>query len=175
MTFTDFAMHMWPSWVVGAIVVGLVLAGGEKMLLRIKWNPILKWAGFLCLITFYRYVLAKLFDYHVDPDKVGMIPWTASLTVFWEDICHGLPLVLMKKLSGNAKLAKPIYWFLLVLTMFTFGLGHTYQGIIPAILISFYIPFSIKMAEKNGFGTVIICHMMYDAATFLFIKYMFGL
>jgi len=179
MDFKTIAEAMYPYWILGTIVIGLVIAAGQKNLLRFELKPILKWMAFLVGITAWRYAMVKMLGTETlgDPNAgANMLPWTASLTVFWEDACHGLPLLVLRNLIGTKKWwAKAINYPLLLLTMFEFGAGHLYQGLFASILLSMYVPYSIRCGKKYGFGTVILCHMLYDATTMLFIKFMFGM
>jgi hypothetical protein len=105
---------------------------------------------------------------------VHFIPWQTTLGVFWEDAVHALPLVLLGKMFANKTWYKIAKWPLLAAVMCSFGAGHLYQGVLAACMLSFYIPFSMKMGEKHGFGTVMLCHMMYDLITLLSIGWIVG-
>lgn len=174
MNFTTFASHMYPFWILGIIIMGSIIAIGHKHLLRAEKKPIIKWVRFLFYITLWRLFMSKLLNFHgvSDPQNIVLLPIATALTVFWEDACHGLPLLILKKSTKNRWWTKPIYWLALIIVMIEFGLGHRYQGPLAAVLLSFYIPYSVKMGEKYGFGTVMLCHMMYDLVTLLFTHYM---
>jgi hypothetical protein len=58
--------------------------------------------------------------------------------------------------------------------MVSFGLGHVYQGWAAAAMLSFYIPFTFKKGQEVGFGTVMLCHTLYDLATILVMKAFLG-
>lgn len=174
MNFTTFASNMYPFWILGVVIMGITTAAGYKHLLRVEKKPIVKWGLFLFYVTLWRLFMSKILNFHgvSNPQSISILPIATAFTVFWEDACHGLPLLILKKATKNRRWAKPIYWILLLIIMTEFGLGHIYQGPLAAIVLSFYIPYSIKVGEKYGFGTVIFCHMMYDLVTLLFIHYM---
>jgi hypothetical protein len=175
MDFTTFASHMYPFWILGVCILGLVIAAGQKHWIRIEKSAVLRWMRFLAIITACRFAMSRLpwFHYLFDVKNASYIPWTVTFTVFWEDACHGLPLFILQKLIGKAnKWTRSIHFILLCITMFEFGIGHLYQGPMAAFLLSFYIPYSIKKGEEYGFGTVMMCHMMYDLVTLLFVQYL---
>lgn len=174
MDFKTIAQHMYPFWILGILIIGMVIAAGQKHLVRIEKKSIKKWAFFLLYITAWRIFLSKALHFNGigDLKSMAMLPLPMTLTVFWEDACHGLPLLILKKLIGKRKWLKPLYWFLLVAVMIEFGSGHVYQGLLPAFLLSFYVPYSIKMGNKYGFGTVMLCHMSYDMVTLLLVQRM---
>jgi hypothetical protein len=178
--FKQFALNMYPFWILGILVIGSVIASGNKSLLRIKRKPLIKWIGFLAFITAIRFVLYRIAmlsetSHHMH-QAVAMFPWYVGLTVFWEDAAHGLPLLILRKLlSKSNKYIKLLYYPVLLAVMVEFGIGHLYQGILPAMLLSFYIPYSVKVGEKNGFGTVMIGHMLYDIVTLLSVQYFIGM
>jgi hypothetical protein len=169
---------MYPFWILGVLVILSVLKSGKKFLLRVKVKPVLKWCAFLIGLTVVRVALLKLAGYagiHGPPQGLMMIPWAASLTVFWEDVCHGLPLVILQKLIGRKRWwAKALNSIALSIVMLSFGLGHLYQGPLVALLLCFYIPYSMKLGKQYGFGTVMVCHTLYDLVTFLFVKFFLG-
>ena len=178
MDFKEIAEHMYPFWILGVVILGMVLASGHKYLLRAEKRPIAKWIILLCWITLYRVLMSKLLNFQgisSSPSLVAFFPIATVFTVFWEDAVHGLPLLIFKKLTKGYKWVKPIYYLLLVMVMVEFGLGHVYQGPLAAFCLSFYIPYTVKMGEKYGFGTVMLCHMMYDFVTLMYAKHMIGL
>jgi hypothetical protein len=175
MSFTEIAINMFPYWIAGALVMLAVYKSRYKHLLRVEKKPVIKWIAFLAILTAYRIVLFKLLAGTGLLDNVGagasLIPWQATLTVFWEDMCHGLPLAILAISLGNdKKWKKVIQWSAMVLVMTYFGLGHVYQGYFVAFLLSFYVPFTVKKGQEVGFGTIMICHTLYDLATILTVQ-----
>lgn len=177
MSFAEIALRMWPMWVMGLFMIFSVYHSEYRNLLRVQVKPILKWILFLIGLTAYRIIMLKYFSgpFKAQSGGVMMIPWQATLTVFWEDACHGLPLAIMSLKMGQDKLWKKIVmWAAIIFTMFSFGLGHVYQGAIAAFFLSFYIPFTYKKGQEIGFGTVMICHTLYDLVTILTLKLFLG-
>jgi hypothetical protein len=179
MDFKTVALQMFPYWILGAGVLALTVLAGYKDVIRVEKKAVFDWIKFLATITIYRVLLFKLFP-HFGPfassaKNVAVIPWPLTLTVFWEDACHGLPLFMVKKLIGDRKWLKPFYYMLVGVVMLEFGLGHVYQGLLAAAMLSLYIPYSIKLGEKYGFGTVMLGHTLFDLTTILTVKFAFGL
>lgn len=177
MDFQSIASVMFPYWIMGALMILATIKSGRKDLVRIDPKGLAKWLKFLFFITIYRILMFKLWPGdHLQnaASAVTQIPWTLTLTVFWEDACHGLPLLLIRNFLGNKWWSWPINTLLMAVVMFSFGLGHVYQGIFSAILLSFYIPYSIKLGNKYGFGTVMVGHTLYDLITVLSLKFLIG-
>lgn len=180
MDLKTVALAMYPYWIMGAFAIVAAIKGGHKDAVRVEPKAVGAFLKFLCVITLYRAVLFKLFPnfgmFKEAGHTITSIPWQLTLTVFWEDACHGLPLLLLQRFIGTEKWwAKAINFIALAFVMIEFGLGHVYQGLIAATLLSFYIPYSIKMGKKFGFGTVMICHTLYDLSTILSLKFLLGL
>lgn len=178
MDLKTMALAMYPYWILGAGVLSATAFAGFKDLIRVEKTAIVAFLKFIGILTLYRVILFTLFP-HFGPfadsaKNVLQIPWPLTLTVFWEDACHGLPLVLLRKLIGTRKWTWPIHGFFTAMIMLEFGLGHLYQGVAAAALLSLYIPYSIKMGQKYGFGTVMICHTLFDLTTVLSLKFLLG-
>jgi len=178
MDLKTIALAMYPYWLMGAGVLAAMVIAGQKKVIRVEKKAFFDFAKFLAVVTLYRIVLFKIFGhtkYLTDAAaNISIIPWPLTLTVFWEDACHGLPLFLLKRLIGDRKWLKPFYYLALGLVMFEFGLGHVYQGVLSACMLSLYIPYSIKLGEKYGFGTVMLSHTLFDLTTILSIKFLLG-
>lgn len=179
MTFTEMALRMYPYWIMGVIMILAVYQSKYRNLLRVERQPILKWGVSLIVLTIYRLIIFKLFSsnsmlQHMTSGAMT-IPIGATFMVFWEDACHGLPLVILSLSLGRDKLWKRMLtWAAIAVVMVSFGLGHVYQGYMSAALLSLYIPFTFKKGPQIGFGTVMICHSLYDLVTILTIKIFLG-
>jgi len=178
MDLKDIALQMFPYWLLGAAVLLATYFAGLKEVIRVEKPPILKFIKFLCILTVYRVILFALFPnfgpFQDSAKNVSIIPWPLTLTVFWEDACHGLPLFMLQRLIGTKKWTWPIHGLITAMVMFEFGLGHLYQGVAAACMLSMYIPYSIYMGKKVGFGTVMVCHTLFDLTTILTIKFLLG-
>lgn len=170
------ALTMYPYWIMGAFMVWATLRTRSKDLVRVEIPAVFNWVRFLITITFLRILVIKLFpaQFHEATKDMTDIPWPLTLTVFWEDAMHGLPLVLIRRFLGTAKWTWPIHGILMAIVMLEFGLGHVYQGVPAAMLLSLYIPVSMNLGKKYGFGTVMIGHTLYDLFTVLTLKMMMG-
>lgn len=177
MSFLDFASRMFPYWCLGAFMFWAVWKSDYKDLLRFEWKSFAKWFAFLCAVTVYRFFMIRMavhagIDLHLGPVK--SLPVGAVFFTFWEDLCHGLPLVLLRRMIGTSKWTWPIHALAMLGIMIAFGSGHQYQGNVAAILLSFYIPFSVQFAQKRGFGTLMLGHILYDFSTIMTIRMALG-
>lgn len=178
MSMQEIMLRMWPYWIIGIIVLFGVYKSEHKDLLRFDKKAAFKWVLVLLGITAYRLLTFKLYSqldtFRDTMQNMTIIPWQMAFTTYWEDACHGLPLVIMRRMMPKTKWSKFLQYILLAITMLSFASGHLYQGVIPAALLSLYIPFSMSRGEKFGFGTVIFGHILYDLSTMLFIKWAIG-
>lgn len=179
MTFSEIAIRMYPYWIMGILMLVAVYNSKYRYLLRVEKKPLVKWSIFLVVITLWRIFIFTRFNHnttlHSLTEGAAMIPWQATLTVFWEDACHGLPLAIMSIALGKDRWwKKAITWGMVGLIMASFGLGHVYQGNWAAFFLSFYIPYTFIKGQEIGFGTIMIGHTMYDLSTILAIKTFLG-
>lgn len=175
MDFTTVAQNMFPFWILGLFIMYMVLSLGQKHILRVDKKQVVKWIRLLFRITFWRFVLFKVLAFGsifgISVKNAAIMPIGMSLTVFWEDAVFGVMLFILQKNIGENKWLKPIYWAVLAIAMVLFSSMHLYQGWLWASIIGFYIPLSVKLGKKYGFGTVMICHMLYDLFTMIFVKF----
>lgn len=179
MTFQEIAMRMFPFWMMGLFMLVAVYRSENRDLLRVDYKSVAKWILFLGAITIYRVIVFKIFEgnekLHDMTSGAMMIPWQATLTVFWEDMCHTVPIALLARWLGTDKWwKKGVIGAVIGLVMVSFGLGHVYQGAIAAAFLSLYIPFTYKKGQEIGFGTIMVCHTLYDLVTILTIKTFLG-
>jgi hypothetical protein len=190
MTIGQMAQDLWPNWLLGICMILLVLNSKYRDMMRVEIPALIKVGRFLVLISVIRWLG---FHFLASPEMIkgikamaDLIPWQAVLGTPWEDACHGLPLAIISA-SCYARRFHPsgltwshARWYkwvekpLLFMVMMAFASGHLYQGIWQALAISLYIPFSINMGTKYGFGTVMVGHIMYDMSTLLLFKWMAG-
>ena len=176
MKFSEIAHHLLPYWILGLVIIIATIFSGNKNALRIEPKAVAKFASFMLFITILRIFLLNFlistfgFDIKAHFGAVAGIPWAATLLVFWEDCVHSLPLILLRKKLGEGTIQNIVYYTAMIFTMISFGSGHIYQGILPAIMVMFYIPFSIKYGKKYGVGTVMVCHSLYDFCTIMLVK-----
>jgi hypothetical protein len=175
MTFTEMATIMYPYWMLGIFIIFATYQSSYRDLLRIQKESIGKWILCLAAITAYRFIIFSIFStnekLHSMTSAASFIPWQATFTVFWEDASYVLPLVIFSLCLGQNKLWKKILTYAMIaMVSVSFGLGHMYQGYAAAAFLSLYVPFTFKKGQEVGFGTVMICHILYDLTTILTIK-----
>lgn len=177
MTFSEIALRMYPYWLMGLFMVWATWKSKHKDLLKFNPSAFKKFLIFMAVVTIYRAVIFGLFGDHLRDMVAGAmtIPWQATLTVFWEDACHTVPLAILSRVLGEDKWwKKALRRAAIGMVMVSFGLGHVYQGVFAAALLSLYIPFTLKKGQEVGFGTIMACHTLYDLLTILTIKLMLG-
>jgi hypothetical protein len=158
----------------GMAVVGMIALQftKEKHTMDVKWDKIAQFIAFLFVLSIFR---ISAFSFLVDMGLMKQLPtvppeiagsrWTLCL-VFWEDMFFGLPLYFIHKYM-HGPVSKHLKWPLTILISMLFASGHAYQGLYGVLVTSIY-PFFIskRYGEKHGFGTVMLCHILYDNFTF---------
>src|SRR4051812_40640784 len=173
MEFKDVAINLLPSWFMGLSIIGITYLSSCKEALRVHTETVKKWTTMLLVVAAMRSL-----SYLINPEFcferaqiIAQIPWQATPFVFWEDACHGLLLYLVSKtFKEGSKLGSLVWAITCGLLMAEFGLGHMYQGIPSALLLSLYVPISYRLGKKYGFGTVMICHVLFDLITIIHAK-----
>lgn len=158
-----------------AVILGIIFliiaSVKDKYTVRIEWDSVAKFLSFMAVITCFRLGIHDLITEMGVGE--GIIPQGEKimanvsaykfLIVFWEDAFFGLPIYYFTK-----KFKKKVWIPLVVILSGLFGLGHLYQGIQFAILSAIYPYFiSYRYGRKHGFGTVMICHTLYDFITYI--------
>ena len=146
----------------------------DREVLRIDFKAIQTFVTLMILLTFFRFAAASffndLFNIHVSDINQGFsrIPFWRLALVFWEDAFFAIPIYYMKdKWQWSRYLWMPIVAALSI----TFGIGHMYQFEI-AYFATLLIPYLLwyRYGKKFGFGTVMICHILFDMFTLLAFK-----
>mgnify|MGYP003332928607 CR=1 FL=1 len=152
---------------IGIAIMIAVRFSKEREILRVEWDKVAQFLAFMVMLTLFRTYLIDLMMY-LNPDQslpalpgeISGTKWTLGL-VFWEDAFFGIPVYFLSKYVKN----KWLKWPAIVAISLLFGSGHLYQGP-TGMLLSLYPYFiSKKYGERNGFGTVMLCHIMYDSFT----------
>lgn len=174
MNFSDFALAMYPYWILGGLMFYAVKKSEYKDLLAFNLKAFLKFFAFLIALCVYRFFMIKLNLHHKlsvhQLDVIKQIPLTSCLFVGWEDLCHSLPIVILKKMLPDKKWANAILFIFSGIITASFGIGHLYQGIFSAMLLSLYIPFGVNFIQKRGASTLMAGHVSYDFLTLLTVK-----
>lgn len=170
---------MFPFWIMGLIMLYLVKNSEYANLLRIDKKGLFKFGRFLTILTVIRVVYLKFIAPPSSLEGIknisDLIPWQTLFGVFWEDACHALPLVLLGLAFSDQKWFKILRWPLLAIVALSFGSAHEYEGFMAMVVLTCYIPVTMSLGKKYGFGTVMICHVLYDLITFLSFKLILSL
>lgn len=178
MDFKQMAEGLFPCWVLGLSMLYLVKNSKYADTLRVSKEGLWKFAKFLLFITAIRAVSMKFLTSPETAEgirnTIGMIPWQGMLGVFWEDACNALALTILAKMLSKKEWFKYLYVPLMALMSLSFGSGHMYEGVGAVAMLTFYIPITMRLGKKYGFGTVMLCHMAYDLTTFFTFKIVLG-
>ena len=178
MNIEQAVLQLGPCWILGIVMIALTWFSQYRDVLKIDKSVIIKFAKILAigtaarLIVFHFFAPAAVIEQMREMTK--LIPWQALFGVFWEDACFSMPLVLAGLMFNKSKLWSWLSKPMLAVVMASFACGHLYQGLSSALMISLYIPFAMQMGKKYGYGTVMLCHIMYDFSTLLSLKWMLG-
>lgn len=163
----------------GLWMMYLIWNSDHKDLLRITKEGLIKFAKFFAVVTaarvFYLSVIAPDALLEQIRSSSDMVPWQTMFGVYWEDMCHAVPLVILGRMMADKKWFKHIYTAIILAMSITFGSLHSYEGLQAMIVLAFYIPFTMRLGQKYGFGTVMLCHTVYDLVTFFTFKTIAGL
>jgi membrane protease YdiL (CAAX protease family) len=140
---------------------------------RIQKKSVLNFLKFMAFITAYRLIMSHLIGFpEIDknPDSpMNTLPILTTLGVYWEDAFFTLPALIAERMG----LHKFFVFALLAVSAFTFATGHLAYSPLWAAITLFYIPFvSYKYGKKNGLGTVMLCHVLYDLITLVTVRYL---
>ena len=133
-------------------------------MMRVQWDSVSKFVGFMTILTCLRITLFSFADQHGlshflpdFPFKLLFVPTYRFGLVWWEDAVFALPFVFLWRWGLKEKFFYPLF------TVFSlvFGIAHAYQGWWAITILSFYPLVSMKMAMKHGMGTVMVCHVIF--------------
>lgn len=151
---------MMLMYFLGAAICAIMLKT-NKLLMRVELNAIARFLAFMALVTCFRLAMISAFgtsNFTLPSNKF----WQLAM-VWWEDAVFSIPIYL---LSTSTKINKVVKISLIVIISMLFGLGHTYQGLFGVAITSLYPYFiSTRYAKQHGFGTVMLCHILYDIIT----------
>ena len=173
MSFTQFALRMFPYWSFGGLMFWAIWKSDHKDLLRFDLKAFAKFFTFMLAVSAFRYCMISIIAHYVGTDSfqaVNKLPIGAVFFVGWENLAHSIPLVLLRRMIGTSKWTWPIHILAMAAVMVSFSCGHLYQGVAAATFISLAIPFDIHWGKKVGFGTTMGCHVLYDFMTIMVIR-----
>lgn len=139
------------------LFVWVVLFDREK--LSVQLDNVAKFLAFLTIIGFAKMCLWNGEMVKTNTHNLSLYNF---LFVFLEDVFFVmLPFYLTKKI--RVQYINLMIWIFFSLI---FGIGHRYQGV-SAIFITAIYPYFIsnRYAKKTSFGTVMICHFLWDCFT----------
>lgn len=139
----------------------------NKKLLRVQWNSVASFIAIMALVICIRLACINFLYKNLPGFQIPTVPlelqimgiWNIAL-VFWEDAVFGMSIYWLMRFK------KWIAWPLIIAISALFGYEHMYQGIVVAGILSLY-PYliSYRYGSKYGFGTVMVCHTLYDFMT----------
>lgn len=154
-------------------IIGMIILRftRHKEITRISWDKIAQFCGFMVLLTVGRIAsydlmlkMGVIYQLPQIPPEIMDNKWSLAL-VFWEDFFFGVPLYFIHKYMNGSKI-KYVKWILTVAISIIFGMSHMYQGW-GGVAITTLLPYFIclKYGRKYGFGTTMVCHILYDSIT----------
>lgn len=154
-----------------SLAIGTYLWLFDRKMLSLNLDKINSFIGFMVLVCVLRVCLidfcSEFFQSELPTDS-GIPLWYLPF-VFWEDLFFGGLVYLSHKFIKN----RFISLLSIILISLWFASGHLYQGYYIAALTGIYPYFiSYRFAKKNGFGTVMVCHILYDFITVLLVKFL---
>lgn len=163
---------MFYMMIAGLIIFALVY-WKDRDVLCVNLEKVHFFVFLMILLTLLRLWLASVlnvFDLGITDINNGLsqVPfWTLGL-VFWEDAFFGISIYYM---IDKWKWSKYIYLPIVATISIWFGLGHMYQFDL-AYFATLVLPYMVfyKLGKKYGFGTTMVCHVIFDMFTFLTFK-----
>lgn len=171
-------MDLFVAMCIGFLIT-LVLMCMRSPLIRVDFSKVSTFLAIMALVTCTRISLHSAMV-TLDPSHYMNLPNLAYdfdvwklLIVFWEDAFFAIPIYGLLKWSEKGTVRKEIAVVAIVVLSLYFASGHLYQSWISVIVLSFYPYFvSYKLGKKYGFGTVMVCHILYDFITFYTMRFM---
>lgn len=146
----------------------------DREILRIDLKAIQNFITLMALLAMARLVIfSLLYDFIglkiTDLNSaVNTIPLWVLSTVFWEDAFFGITIYY---LIDKFKTPKYIWLPAVSALSILFAVHHMYQfelAYFSTILIPFFIFYTL--GKKYGFGTTMVCHIIFDISGFLTFK-----
>lgn len=167
----EAALSLYPGWILGALMICAVVVSGNRDLLRVQWKSVLNWALFMVPVTVWKMI--GLHQLVATPEGLQILeaatrnPWQIALLVFWEDMVFAVPITILDRYIKNLWIKIPTVFIATLFMALIFGVGHWYEGgFSSACILAAYIPLSVYRGSKFGFGTMILCHMLFDLCTY---------
>lgn len=162
------------EYLVGVFIIYLYIMF-DKETVRIDYKAIRKFLIFMGCLSLFRMIIFYLTSNIIATEVVKTIPFTSLFWVFWEDAFFVLIPLALKKIIP--KTGKMLYVNNIVFAIAMSGMsllfmyGHSYQGNIGYLTVIYPFLIAYRYGIKVGFGTVMVCHVLYDIITYSTIKY----
>jgi hypothetical protein len=158
---------------IGFVILILVFVF-DRNTLRIEFDKVAKFLGFMACVVVFQLAIGSFNGKVNIPDHAWMPTWRLGL-VFWEDMTYAVSLYYLAKflkLEEGNKLKKALWVIAAIAVSIDFGLGHIYQGLTAVFITALYPVFiSLKYGRVVGWGTVCLCHIIYDFIVTAVIRY----
>lgn len=137
----------------------------RRNVIRIDWAVIAKFTGFLLLLAAIRFA-----GMQGQTRTSGFMPgFYGIILVPWEDSFFSILGIYFFK--DFLKLSKKIWIPIAIVFSVFFASGHVVYGGAWAVTTLFFPYFvSYRYGKKHGYGTAMICHILYDFTTILTVK-----
>lgn len=152
------------------VSIFLFLVLKRSKLMRVDWSKVGAFVGFMTLLTAIRF---GLMTYSAPSSGGSLNQFSNFMLVFWEDSFFSIPIWFAK---DYLKASKKVWIPLAILLSVTFAYFHLSYGVVWAcITLSYPYFISYRYGSRNGYGTQIICHIIYDFMTLAAVKIFFVL
>ena len=142
-------------WLLGAIIF-LFAYKAEPGLFRFDYKFYFRFVKTLLIGSAIAIVVNSILGRFPPLPQLG---FGSLFLVGWEDLFFSVALIYFPHKYFVPKIAIP----LAISASLLFGLGHTYQGSLWAIITCFYpYFFSYKIGKSRGYSTVMAMHVTYD-------------
>lgn len=167
---------MLSGFLIGSIIIGITALVDFKRppkekFLRVDLDFISKFLAFMVIVTAFRLcTLDFLIEAVPEWTNRFLKPFqnmTSEISlwrlgvVWWEDAFFVLPVVYMQRYS------KKVWIPFAALIFACFGMGHAYQGIYAIFISMCYPILSLNLGREYGYGTMMVCHVLFDIIGFL--------
>lgn len=174
MTNLEVIAHYWPAWLFGILMYATARLAGYSYEVRVEKAAIIYWIKYLLVISFIRvmtYILMGDLPFQAEAaEGLKNVNPLSLLGTPWEDFAFSLPLYFLGLFVGDSKVGKALYGIAVAVVLISFGFGHVYQGVFAAVLLSSGPSISLYFSKRYGWGSVGICHMLYDLMTLATMK-----
>lgn len=144
------------------IFVLVVLFDRDKLV--IKLDAVAKFISLLVIVGAVKLALWNGKSVSNNFDNMSM---SSFLLVFLEDVFFVMVPFYLTNFIKNKNINIAIWVFFSMI----FGSGHLYQGLIAVFITGIYPYFiSNHFAKKTSFGTVMVCHFLWDCFVFVLPK-----